>query len=58
MDAEARDKLLGRGGVGVISLSMPEGENPHSIPDPYGYDATETTIYFRLPSAPTAVKAS
>ncbi|KYH25924.1 pyridoxamine 5'-phosphate oxidase [Halalkalicoccus paucihalophilus] len=48
MDAETRDELLGRGGIGVISLSTPDKESPHSIPVSYGYDATETTLYFRL----------
>lgn len=48
MDVDERDEFLGRGGVGVISLSTPDDESPHAIPVSYGYDATETTLYFRL----------
>lgn len=48
LPADERDEFLGRGGVGVISLSTPEEGSPHSIPVSYGYDAGETTFYFRL----------
>lgn len=48
MEADERDEFLGRGGVGVISLSTPGDDSPHTIPVSYGYDATETTLYFRL----------
>lgn len=56
MDADERDELLGRGGVGVISLSTPDEEHPHSIPISYGYDASETTLYFRLAVGPDGGK--
>jgi uncharacterized protein len=48
MEADERDELLGRGGVGVLSFSTPGDDAPHTIPVSYGYDATETTLYFRL----------
>jgi uncharacterized protein len=48
MEADKRDEFLGRGGIGVISLSVPGDEGPHSVPVSYGYDAAETTLYFRL----------
>jgi nitroimidazol reductase NimA-like FMN-containing flavoprotein (pyridoxamine 5'-phosphate oxidase superfamily) len=46
-DAE-RDRLLGNGGVGVLSFTSGEDDPPHSVPVSYGYDASETTLYFRL----------
>lgn len=48
MDASERDEFLGSGGTGVIALSSTADEPPHSVPVSYGYDATETTFYFRL----------
>ena len=45
---EERDQLLGNGGTGVISFSTGTGEFPYTIPVSYGYDAAETTFYFRL----------
>lgn len=48
LEVEERDEFLGRGGVGVISLSTPGDDAPHTIPVSYGYDATEATFYFRL----------
>lgn len=48
MDEEEREAFLGDGGTGVISLSTPETDPPHTVPVSYGYDATETTFYFRL----------
>ena len=48
MEADERDAFLSSGGTGVISLSSPNGESPHSVPVSYGYDSAETTFYFRL----------
>lgn len=48
LPVEQRDEFLGRGGVGVISLSTPDEGCPHSVPVSYGYDASETIFYFRL----------
>ena len=48
MDDPERDEFLGNGGTGVISLSSSADDPPHSVPVSYGYDATETTFYFRL----------
>jgi len=45
---EERDQLLGTGGTGVISFATGTGEFPYTIPVSYGYDAAETTFYFRL----------
>lgn len=50
MEAQARDEFLGNGGTGVIALSAPDEESPHAVPVSYGYDAMETTFYFRLAS--------
>jgi nitroimidazol reductase NimA-like FMN-containing flavoprotein (pyridoxamine 5'-phosphate oxidase superfamily) len=48
MDEDDRDDFLGVGGTGVISFAEAGAEFPHSIPVSYGYDAEETTFYFRL----------
>lgn len=48
MDAEERNGFLGTGGTGVISFQSTGDEAPHSIPISYGYDAAESTFYFRL----------
>lgn len=48
MDPAERDRFLGNGGVGVISLSTTEGERPYTVPVSYGYDASEGVFYFRL----------
>jgi len=48
MTAEERDDFLGNGGTGVLSFSTGPEESPHAIPVSYGYDAAETTFYFRL----------
>ncbi|AFK20217.1 pyridoxamine 5'-phosphate oxidase family protein [Haloferax mediterranei ATCC 33500] len=48
MDEDERDEFLGNGGTGVISFSTPDDDAPHSVPVSYGYDATESTFYFRL----------
>ena len=56
LEAEERDEFLGDGGVGVISFSTGGEEPPHSIPVSYGYDAVETTFYFRLAVGPDSQK--
>ncbi|MFB6080604.1 MAG: pyridoxamine 5'-phosphate oxidase family protein [Haloferacaceae archaeon] len=48
MDDDERDEFLGNGGTGVVSLSTTAEDPPHSIPVSYGYDATDSTFYFRL----------
>ncbi|MFD1647312.1 pyridoxamine 5'-phosphate oxidase family protein [Haloarchaeobius litoreus] len=48
MSVEDRDAFLGTGGTGVLSLSTDEADAPHAIPVSYGYDAVESTFYFRL----------
>lgn len=53
---EERDAFLGTGGTGVLSLSTPEPESPHSVPVSYGYDASAETFYFRLSVGPDSEK--
>lgn len=48
LSVEDRDDRLGNGGTGVLSLSSSEESPPETIPVSYGYDAAETTFYFRL----------
>lgn len=48
MDESERDSFLGRGGTGMLSLSTAGDEPPRAVPVSYGYDAAETTFYFRL----------
>lgn len=56
MDAEERDSFLGNGGTGVLSLSAPGDDPPHSVPVSYGYDAETGTFYFRLAVDPDSAK--
>ena len=56
LEAKERDEFLGDGGVGVISFSTGSEGPPHSIPVSYGYDAVETTFYFRLAVGPDSKK--
>ncbi len=51
MTDEERDELLGRAGTGVLSLSTPGDDPPHSIPVSYGYDPVDEAFYFRLAAA-------
>lgn len=48
LEPEDRDRVLGNGGVGVLSFGTASGESPHTVPVSYGYDADEETFYFRL----------
>ena len=56
MSDDERDEFLGVGGTGVISLATADGAAPHSIPVSYGYDAAESTFYFRLATPPDSRK--
>lgn len=48
MDADEIDSFLDTGGTGVISLSSAADDPPHSVSVSYGYDAAESTFYFRV----------
>lgn len=56
MPPEKRDDFLGRSGTGVLSLSTPDGEAPHSVPVSYGYDAEEEVFYFRIAAGTDTTK--
>lgn len=58
MDEGERDDFLGDGGTGVLSLSTTAEDPPHAIPVSYGYDASETTLYFRLAEGPEDSKGN
>jgi hypothetical protein len=57
LDADARDAVLGAGGVGVLSFSTGEETPPHSLPVSYGYDAETQSLYFRLATGGDSTKA-
>lgn len=57
LDETERDDFLGTGGTGVLSFATDGDEAPHAIPVSYGYDAVETTFYFRLAVGPDSEKA-
>jgi nitroimidazol reductase NimA-like FMN-containing flavoprotein (pyridoxamine 5'-phosphate oxidase superfamily) len=48
MDDSECDELLEATDTGVLSLSSPADDPPHSIPVSVGYDAVESVLYFRL----------
>ncbi|WP_280587366.1 pyridoxamine 5'-phosphate oxidase family protein [Halorubrum sp. Boch-26] len=56
MDDDERDAFLGTGGTGVVSFESSGDEPPHSVPISYGYDGSETTVYFRLAVGPDSDK--
>lgn len=56
MDVDERNEFLGAGGTGVLSLSTPDGDPPHSVPVSYGFDASTETFYFRLSVGPDSEK--
>ncbi len=58
LDAEERDAFLGSGGTGVISFATDKETPPHTVPISYGYDAEETTFYFRLAVGEDHTKAA
>lgn len=47
-----RDAFLGRVYTGVLSLSTPADEAPHSVPVSFGYNADQTAFYFRIADLP------
>jgi nitroimidazol reductase NimA-like FMN-containing flavoprotein (pyridoxamine 5'-phosphate oxidase superfamily) len=56
LNEDDRDERLGTGGTGVLSFCRSDGEPPHSVPVSYGYDASETSFYFRLAVDPGSAK--
>jgi nitroimidazol reductase NimA-like FMN-containing flavoprotein (pyridoxamine 5'-phosphate oxidase superfamily) len=54
---DARDAVLGTGGVGVLAFSTTDDEPPHSLPVSYGYDAETASLYFRLATGGDSTKA-
>jgi uncharacterized protein len=55
MGADERDDFLGEGGTGVLAFSTGD-DSPHAVPVSYGYDASESTFYFRLAVGPETEK--
>lgn len=47
-----RDAFLDRVSTGVLSLSTPSDEPPHSVPVSFGYNAVQTAFYFRIADLP------
>jgi hypothetical protein len=58
LDETERDEFLEAGGTGVLSFAADGDEAPHAVPVSYGYDAAETTFYFRLAVGPDSEKAA
>jgi nitroimidazol reductase NimA-like FMN-containing flavoprotein (pyridoxamine 5'-phosphate oxidase superfamily) len=58
MADDERDEFLGRSGTGVLSLSTPGDDPPHSVPVSYGYDPVEEVFYFRLAVGQESGKAN
>lgn len=58
MDHSECDALLDATTTGVLSLSSPADEPPHSIPVSFGYDTVESVLYFRLAEDPDSEKGS
>ncbi len=54
LDGTEIERLLGNGGVGVISFA--DEDEPYSIPVSYGYDADADGLYVRLGFAPESEK--
>ncbi|MCQ4332000.1 pyridoxamine 5'-phosphate oxidase family protein [Natronomonas sp. F2-12] len=52
LDESERDAFLDRVDTGVLSLSTPGGEAPHSVPVSFGYNAARTVFYFRIADLP------
>ncbi|WP_123537781.1 pyridoxamine 5'-phosphate oxidase family protein [Halosimplex salinum] len=52
MEPEERDRFLGTGGTGVLSLSTRGDEPPDAVPVSYGYDQTDDVFYFRISLGP------
>lgn len=47
MAVDERDRFLGAGGTGVLSLAS-GNDPPYAVPVSYGYDTETETFYFRL----------
>lgn len=58
MDDSERDAVLAATETGVLSLSSPADEPPHSIPVSFGYDSVESVLYFRLAADDESEKGS
>ena len=56
LDDAERDAFLGRVDTGVLSLSTPAGEAPHSVPVSFGYSAAQTAFFFRIADLPPEEK--
>lgn len=54
MSDEETDAFLGAHETGVLSLAR--GDDPHSIPISYGYDAADRLFYMRSVSTPDSEK--
>jgi len=50
------DGFLDRVDTGVLSLSTPADESPHSVPVSFGYNAAQTAFYFRIADLPPEEK--
>ena len=50
------DAFLDRVDTGVLSLSTPADEPPHSVPVSFGYNAAQTVFYFRIADLPPKEK--
>jgi len=50
------DAFLDRVDTGVLSLSTPADEPPHSVPVSFGYNAAQTAFYFRIADLPPEEK--
>lgn len=50
------DEFLNRVDTGVLSLSTPTDEAPHSVPVSFGYNAAQTAFYFRIADLPPKTK--
>lgn len=51
-----RDEFLNSVDTGVLSLSTPPDEPPHSVPVSFGYNAAQTAFYFRIADLPPETK--
>jgi len=50
------NEFLDRVDTGVLSLSTPVDEPPHSVPVSFGYNAEQTVFYFRIADLPPETK--
>ncbi|MDG5819768.1 pyridoxamine 5'-phosphate oxidase family protein [Natronococcus sp. A-GB7] len=52
------DGFLARVDTGVLSLSTPADEPPHSVPVSFGYNADQTAFFFRVADLPPQQKGN